>query len=448
LEHLAALVSMKREQLVAEVLADSLLSGEPEIAAFVERATRTLGRRHRWIAPFCTRLFHHFGSSLCQSHRRSLIDWIREDTGFRNAWVAVRPPRIAHYPLDPPRMSPRRGTLAACALPALPTTRDLADWLGIAIPELEWLADARRFNPADGTLCHYRYEWVAKRFGARLIEIPKAGLKEIQRKILRGILDPVQVHRAAHGFRKGHSCLTFVEPHVGRKVVLRMDLRDFFPGIPSARIHSLFATLGYPDTVARLLAALCTNVVPMRIARRGTSSWQEAKRLGVPHLPQGAPTSPALANLCALHLDLRLDALAKSMDADYTRYADDLAFSGPEALRRRIGKLSLLVATIALEEGFRVNHRKTRVMHACDRQILTGIVVNSRPNLRRVEFDRLKAILTNCARRGPESQNLGLERDFRAHLAGRIAHLDSLNPGRAAKLDGIFRSIRWAISPG
>ena len=186
----------------------------------------------------------------------------------------------------------------------------------------------------------------------------------------------------------------------------------------------------------------------MRTARRGASSWQEAKRLGVPHLPQGAPTSPALANQCALHLDFRLDALAKSMDADYTRCADDLAFSGPEALRRQIGKLSPLVATIALEEGFEVNHRKTRVMHACDRQILTGIVVNSRPNLCRMEFDRLKAILTNCARHGPESQDRGLERDFRAHLAGRIAHLDSLNPGRAAKLDGIFRSIRWATSPG
>ena len=176
---------MKREQLVAEVLADSLLSGEPEIAAFVERAAWTLGRKHRWIAPFCTRLFHHFGSSLSQFHRRTLIDWIRDDTGFRNAWAAVRPPRIAHYPLDPPRMSPRRGALAACALPALPTTRDLADWLGIGIPELEWFADVRSLNRADGALCHYRYEWVAKRFGARLIEILMARLKDVLRKILR-----------------------------------------------------------------------------------------------------------------------------------------------------------------------------------------------------------------------------------------------------------------------
>ena len=438
---------MKRERLVAEVLADSLLAGEPGVAGFKERAAWTLGHEHRWIAPFCTRLFRRFGSSLCQSDRCKLLDWILDDAGYRSAWDATRQPRIAHYPLDPPRMSPRRGALAACALPALPTSRDLADWLGITTPELDWFADVRGLNSLEGPLCHYRYEWVAKRFGARLIEMPKARLKEIQRRILRGILDPVPVHRAAHGFRKGHSCLTYVGPHVGRDVVLRMDLRDFFPGIAAARIRSLFATLGYPGTVARLLAGLCTNSVPMRVARPGASSWLEAKRLGVPHLPQGAPTSPALANLCALQLDLRLDALARSLDADYTRYADDLAISGPGALRRKIGRVPLLVAAIALEEGFAVNHRKTRVMHGSDRQLLAGIVVNVRPNVRRTEFDRLKAILTNCARHGPATQNRQGAPDFRSHLAGRLAYLESLNPVRAARLDRIFRGIDWDSPP-
>ena len=439
---------MKRKQLVAEVLAESLLAGETGVAEFKERAAWTLGRRHRWIAPFCTRLFHRFGSSLSQSDRRKLVDWILDDAGYRSAWDAIRQPRIAHYPLDPPRMSPRHGTLAACALPALPTSRDLADWLGIGTPELDWFADVRALNSIEGPLCHYRYEWVVKRFGARLIEMPKVKLKEVQRKILRGILDPVPVHRAAHGFLKGHSCLTYVGPHVGRDVVLRMDLRDFFPSISAARIRSLFATLGYPEMVAWLLTGLCTNAVPMRVARRGASSWLEAKRLGVPHLPQGAPTSPALANLSALHLDFRLDALARSMDAEYTRYADDLAISGSGALRRKIGRVPMLVAAIALEEGFEVNHRKTRVMHGSDRQLLTGIVVNDRPNLRRTEFDRLKAILTNCVRHGPETQNRQRTPDFRAHLAGRLAYLESLNPVRAARLDRIFRSINWDSSLG
>jgi hypothetical protein len=182
----------------------------------------------------------------------------------------------------------------------------------------------------------------------------------------------------------------------------------------------------------------------MAIAKRGTASWLDAKRFGVPHLPQGAPTSPALANLCALHLDLRLDELAKSMDGQYTRYADDLAISGGELLRRSIANVSALITKIAVEEGFDVNHRKTRPMYRSDRQVLTGVVVNDRPNVPRQDFDRLKAILTNCVRQGPTSQNRSGVRDFQAHLAGRIAHVASLNSERGKRLHAIFRRIEWA----
>jgi RNA-directed DNA polymerase len=320
---------------------------------------------------------------------------------------------------------------------------NLATWLGITIPELDWFADVRRMNPARGPLCHYRYTWIPKRFGSRLVEAPKARLRELQRRILRGILDRVPAHRCAHGFRAGHSCRTFVQPHVGREVVLRMDLRAFFPGIPAARVHALFETLGYPDAVSRLLTALCTNGVPMSVARRGAGSWIEAKRLQLPHLPQGAPTSPALANLCALHLDLRLDALATTLEGAYSRYADDLAISGGAGLRRSVRRVSNLVAAIASEEGFEVNHRKTRPMHRSHRQRLTGIVVNEKANIPREDFDRLKAVLTNCVRHGPASQNREGLRDFRAHLAGRVAYVASLNAGRGARLEAIYRRIGW-----
>ena len=435
---------MKREHLVAQSLADAMLAGSCDVEGFVRRGAWLLGRKHRWLAPLCNRVFSAFGSSLEQRDRSRLTDWIRHDHGYREAWRAARPPRLAHYVLDPPRMSPRRGALATCSLPALPTTGDLAAWLDIPASELDWFADVRGMNTAGGPLCHYQYRWVPKSYGMRLMEAPKRRLREIQRKILRGILDPIPVHRAAHGFRRGKSCRTYVEPHVGRDVVLRMDLRDFFPSIPAARIHALFDALGYPEVVARTLTALCTNAVPMAIAKRGTASWLDAKRFGVPHLPQGAPTSPALANLCALHLDLRLDELAKSMDGQYTRYADDLAISGGELLRRSIANVSALITKIAVEEGFDVNHRKTRPMYRSDRQVLTGVVVNDRPNVPRQDFDRLKAILTNCVRQGPTAQNRSGVRDFQAHLAGRIAHVASLNSERGKRLHAIFRRIEWA----
>ena len=435
---------MTREHLVAQSLADAILAGSCEVEGFVERTAWVLGRKHRWLPPFCKRVFGVFGSSLEQRDRRKLIALIRADRGYREAWRSSRRPRIAHYVLDPPRMSPRRGALAGCALPDLPTLGDLAAWLGISASELDWFADVRGMNPAEGPLCHYRYVWVSKSYGMRLVEVPKVRLRDIQRKILRGILDLVPAHAAAHGFRHGRSCLTYVEPHVGREVVLRMDLRSFFTSIPGPRIHALFDTLGYPESVARTLAALCTNAVPMTIAKRGAASWLDAKLLGEPHLPQGAPTSPALANLCALHLDLRVTELARCMGGQYTRYADDLAISGGEPLRRRIDSISSLITRIAVEEGFEINHRKTRDMHRSHRQLLTGLVVNEKPNVRRRDFDRLKATLTNCVHRGPGTQNREGLRDFQAHLSGRIAYVTAINGARGKKLQEIFDRIEWA----
>ena len=434
---------MNRRHLVAFALADAFLAGSPDIEGLTKRAAWCLGRKHRWIKPLCRRAFQTFGSALAASDRRKVAEWIAQDEGFRNAWQAPRPPRIVHYFLDTARMVPRKGALAACKLPDLPTPADLAAWLGITIAELDWFADVRGMNPAEGVLSHYRYAWVPKRYGARLMEIPKPRLRAMQRKVLREILDAIPLHDAAHGFRQGRSCKTFVAPHTRQHVLLRMDLKNFFPSIPGSRIHALFTTLGYPEAVARTFTGLCTHHVPMSLARRGAASWEEAKLLGVPHLPQGAPTSPALANACALHLDLRLDALAQVMGARYTRYADDVAFSGGEVVRRRVARISQLVASIVLEEGFEVNHRKTRAMHRSDRQVLTGIVVNEKPNIRRHEFDRLKAILTNCLRHGPASQNREARKDFKAHLAGRIAHVASLNSARGARLDALFKQIDW-----
>jgi hypothetical protein len=164
---------------------------------------------------------------------------------------------------------------------------------------------------------------------------------------------------------------------------------------------------------------------------------------GDPHLPQGAASSPALANLCAYRLDCRLAALARSAGAAYTRYADDLAFSGGPELERCARRFHVHVCRIALEEGFEVHTRKTRFMRQGVRQQLAGVVVNSRPNLRRADYDRLKAILHNCVRHGPQSQNRDGHSDFRAHLAGRVAYWRWLNPERGARLRALFDRVAW-----
>ena len=228
-----------------------------------------------------------------------------------------------------------------------------------------------------------------------MIEAPKLRLKELQRQILKGILEKIPVHSGAHGFVKTRSIKTFVAPHLGKRVVLKMDLRDFFPSFRAARIQTLFRTLGYPESVADLLGGICTNATPRSVWKEvayevDLSRLQETRALYArPHLPQGAPTSPALANLCTYRVDCRLAGLAKSAGAEYTRYADDLAFSGGEAMDRRIERFSTHVAAILLEEGFNVHHRKTRIMRQGVRQHLAGLVANQHANVIRSDFDIL-----------------------------------------------------------
>jgi hypothetical protein len=226
-------------------------------------------------------------------------------------------------------------------------------------------------------------------------------------------------------------------------------LRDFFPTFRAARVQTLFRTLGYPEPVADLLAGICTNVAPRYLwsgsrVDIGPPQLQEARALYArPHLPQGAPTSPALANLCAYRVDCRLGGLAQAIGVEYTRYADDLAFSGDGTFERQQGRFSTHVAAILLEEGFAVNHRKTRLMRQGVRQHLAGLVANQRINVPRTDFDRLKATLTNCVRLGPESQNRESHPSFRSHLEGRIGFVQMINPAKGARLRTIFEQIKW-----
>ena len=130
------------------------------------------------------------------------------------------------------------------------------------------------------------------------------------------------------------------------------------------------------------------------------------------------------------------------MGAQYTRYADDLAFSGDEEFARCVERFSVQVARIVAEEGFAVNHRKTRVMRRSVRQHLAGLVVNERANVRRTDSDTLKAILTNCVRLGVESQNREGHADFRAHLTGRVAFVKAVNPEKGKKLERLLDKIQ------
>jgi retron-type reverse transcriptase len=167
------------------------------------------------------------------------------------------------------------------------------------------------------------------------------------------------------------------------------------------------------------------------------------RQLATPHLPQGAPTSPALANLAAFRLDRRLTGLALASGLRYSRYADDLTFSGPARLHRRRNQFESIATRIIRAEGFAVNEAKSTTQSAGGCQTVCGVVVNVRPNIRRTEYDRLRAILHNAAALGPASQNHNGVADFKAHLRGRISWVESLNPARGEKLRELLAEIDW-----
>ncbi|KAB1588776.1 RNA-directed DNA polymerase [Burkholderia cepacia] len=431
-------------------IAEAMLAGAPERAGVLSRMAAVLGGAPTWTHEVADAALVRFGARWADVDIDALAAHLADAPPFVLAWYGSDRPAAIRVVRRPLVQQPLPVPLAGCDVPQWATPGDLADWLGVRVPELDWLSDHWRVDASSGAtpLHHYTYVAHDKRSGGcRLVEIPKGRLREAQRRILHGLLDRIAPHDAVHGFRKGHGIVSFAAPHADRDVVVRFDLADFFVSIRAARIHALFVALGYPAEVARTLTGMCTNRVPsarlLAPDLRDRFDWIGRQRYRERHLPQGAPTSPALANLSAFRFDMRLAALARSLDATYTRYADDLAFSGGGALARDVERLQVRVAAIALEEGFALHLRKTRVMRRGMRQQLAGVVVNHHPNLARDEFDLLKAILTNCIRSGPASQNRDACPDFRAHLAGRVAHAAALNAARGAKLRALFDRIAW-----
>ena len=334
-------------------------------------------------------------------------------------------------------------------MPYWPHTGALAAWLGLSTGGLWRLclpsAWQRRRPLADQ---HYRHRLLPKPTGGwRLLEVPEPYLLATQRRLLGDLLDRVPPHEAACGYVRERSVVDHARAHAGRPVILKFDLQDFFATVRASRVHATFAALGYSEAVARALTALCTTATPEpvleRLRHEGGLTWTQAQRLRDPHLPQGAPSSAALANLCAFGFDVRVAAFARELGARYTRYADDLVLSGGESLRAARPRIEARIAAIALEEGFALNHRKTRCLAQARRQQVCGIVVNAGTRLPRAEFDRLKAILHGCVRDGPAAHNRAGHASWKEHLRGRVAWAAQLNAAKAVRLQRLFAQIDW-----
>lgn len=188
--------------------------------------------------------------------------------------------------------------------------------------------------------------------GTRQIDAPYPSMIRAQQWIYREILSKIDINPSATGFIPHHSIKDNASAHLCQKCLLMLDLKDFFPSIKWHKIYAVFSHLGYPKNISQYLTSLC--------CLHG-------------HAPQGAVTSPALSNVIARRLDARIAGVAKAYKVNYTRYADDMAFSGERISRR----FQSFINQIVEEDGFKINQKKTRFIKGKHQKIVTGISISA-----------------------------------------------------------------------
>lgn len=317
---------------------------------------------------------------------------------------------------------PDEARLRALGLPVWRDEADLAEGLGVTVPRLRHYTIHRN---AERTPHYVTFARPKRRGGERLICAPKRELKAIQRRLHAALVSKLPMHDAAHGFREGRSVRTGAEPHVGQAVVIKLDVTEFFHQVHFGRVRGLLITCGYGFVVASVIAALVTEAERQPVDLGDRVYYVP---VGPRRCVQGAPTSPGLCNAVAKRLDQRMSGLARRHGFVYTRYADDLTFSGDDPAA--VGALLGAASAIAAGEGFALNREKTRVMRAGQRQTVTGVTVNEALGLSRTARRRLRAALHQEA-----------TAEDRARNEGSLAWVQMLNPEQAAKLRAGKRGV-------
>ncbi|ETW93241.1 MAG: RNA-directed DNA polymerase [Candidatus Entotheonella factor] len=318
--------------------------------------------------------------------------------------------------------------LESFGLPVLHTPAQLAEAMGLRVGALRFLAFSRDVSRTS----HYvRFKMPKKTGGERLISALMPRLKQAQRWILDHLLVRLTPHDASHGFRHGRSIVSNARPHTGCAVVVNMDMKDFFPTVDYPRVKGFYRALGYSEAVSTVLALLCTEAETEEVVLDGIT-WYVT--LGERHLPQGAPTSPAISNLICRRLDQRLSGIAGTLGLTYTRYADDLTFSAEAADAPMIGKLLRQTRFVVEAEGFELHPAKTRVMRRHQRQDVTGVVVNQQPAVARKTLKRFRALLHQIETTGPDGKHWGGNPNVLHSIQGFANYVYMVDPDKGAVL--------------
>lgn len=283
-------------------------------------------------------------------------------------------------------------------VPIINNFKHLAEQLSLTQELLYFLTYKKHF-------CYTKKEIPKKDGSSRILYVPSLALKVVQRWILKEILEKIDVSYQAMAFVPNKNGLKAnAECHKKNVFVLEMDIRDFFGSISEKQVYQLFCKIGYNSDVSAILANLCTY-----------------KKV----LPQGAVSSPYIANLVTYHLDVRLNGLCSRKDIVYTRYADDLCFSSNN--RAKLNAVENFIKYVVKDEGFEINEKKTRYLSNDVKKTITGITINNDEIHVDKKFKKkIRTMIFNSIANKDYTQN--------DKIRGSIAYINSIEEGYRDKI--------------
>lgn len=346
-------------------------------------------------------------------------------------------------------------------LPPVFTLRHLADICAVDYGFLRAVVSRANENP-------YRIFRIRKRPSSdgkvsfRVISVPHPQLMKIQRWIAQNILSKTRTHYASKAFSKGDTLLEATIPHCGAAWIIKVDVRNFFESITEISAYHVFRSLGYQSLIAFEMARICTRLgAPtayrthakwlVSFPREVISSYTQF-RMG--HLPQGAPTSPMLANLSVFSLDEEITEICDEFGLTYTRYADDLVFSTHEKSFDRercsnlIGEIYQSISKIGLSPNF----SKTRILPPGSRKVVLGLLVDTnRPRLTREFRMNLRQHIYYLSSDGHGPAAHASEKGFSSisglkhHVFGLATFARQIDPDYGHKCLESLREVDWPI---
>lgn len=306
------------------------------------------------------------------------------------------------------------------------------------------------FCESDRTQTYKRFKLRKKKGGYRLIQTPQSEIKYLQRWILKNILEKQPSHQSCKGFDISTSIKSNAEQHLNKEAILKIDFLRFFDSVNEKQVYRIFKTIGYHGNVALAMAKICTIVPDKLIIDSFRKHEKKLKDAVLAHglgiLAQGAPTSPKLSNLFCLSLDNRLTKLAEKNNLSYTRYADDLTFSGELNVLLSVKKS---IYKIVWDEKLFINTGKTKLLKRGSPFFVTGLSVhNKKVTVPKKKKKEIEHHLHHCIKNGVQNHLLKSNiqnRNFKDWLFGNIAFVYSVEKQLGEQYFKIFNNIQWPI---